>query len=76
VTNFSNTSKRKYVHHHKKGDAVFPGVKLKMLKRTLQKMRKRNMRKALKTTNVDNALKLIRPKKREKRVHAYKEYKP
>ena len=77
------SQKRKYVHHRKRGDVSFPGLKLKTLQRSLHLLKKRRIQTIL--GNKSNKkkfyfekklLKQIRPKKREKRVYLYKETTP
>jgi hypothetical protein len=74
---------RKYVHHRKRGDVSFPGIKLKVLQRSLHLLKKRRIQTILgnksnkpKSYYEKKLLKQIRPRKRERRVYLYKETRP
>ena len=73
---------RKYVHHQHKGSLIFPGVKVKVLKKSIHLLKKKriqnilgNKRNLRKQYFEKKLLKQIRPKKKEKSAHVYKETK-
>jgi hypothetical protein len=75
--------KRQYVHHQKRGDYIYPGVGLKILKRSIHMLKKKRIQKIVKNNRTGirknyfekKLLKEIRPPKRKRRVQAYKETK-
>ena len=88
-TNFGQSKnfgqKRKYVHHHKRGDVIHPGVGLNILKRSVHMLKKKRIQRQLELAGITKTrkyrksyyekrlLKAIRPIKRYKKVYSYKE---
>jgi hypothetical protein len=72
---------RKYIHHHKKGDVIFPGLGLNILKRSVHMLKKKRIKSILgnkrkvfryKKFYEKRLIRDIRPKRRLKKVFAFK----
>jgi hypothetical protein len=73
---------RKYIHHHKKGDVIFPGLGLNILKRSVHMLKKKRIKSILgnkrrgfryKKFYEKRLIRDIRPERRLKKVFAFKE---